>query len=120
MFVIEVIPIAKSVGVDSLSYFTGQAVPLGALVSVPLRKKTVQGIVTNIRPAADMKSEIKTATFALKKLDEVKSTEFFSKPFMDTVEATALYFATSAGSVLDILVPEYILGNVSKLKKPKV
>jgi primosomal protein N' len=119
MFVIEVIPIAKSVGIDTLSYFTTESVPLGALVSVPLRKKIVKGIVTNVKSAVDMKSEIKTATFAMKKLEKVKSTEFFSKAFMDTIEATANYFATSAGSVLDILVPEYILKNVAKLKKPK-
>ncbi len=120
MFVIEVIPIAKTVGVETLSYFTTQEVPLGAVVSVPLRKKLVQGIVTEVKAAADMKSEIKNATFALKKLDKIKSSEFFSKAFMETVEATATYFATSAGSVLDILVPEYILKNVSKLKKSKI
>jgi primosomal protein N' len=120
MFVIEVIPIAKSVGLETLSYFTTQEVPLGALVSVPLRKKVVQGIVTEVRPAADLKSEIKNATYALKKLDKIKSSEFFSRPFMDTIDATARYFATSAGTVLDILVPEYILKNVSKLKKSKI
>lgn len=119
MFVIEVIPIAKSVGVETLSYFTAQEVPLGALVSVPLRKKIIKGIVTEIKPALDMKSEIKNASFALKKLDRVKSSEFFTKPFMDTIDATASYFATSPGSVLDILVPEYILKNVGKLRKPK-
>jgi hypothetical protein len=75
--------------------------PSGAsrrIVSVPLRKKIVQGIVTEIKPAADMKSEIKNATFALKKLDKVKSTEFFSKAFMDTVDATALYLRHKRGS----------------------
>jgi primosomal protein N' len=118
MFVIEVIPIAKSVGVDTLSYFTAQEVPLGAIVSVPLRKKLVQGIVTDVKPAADLKSEIKNSAFALKKLDKVKSAEFFSATFMKTVDAAALYYATSSGSILDILAPEYILKNVGKLKKP--
>jgi primosomal protein N' len=116
MFVIDVIPIAKS-GVETLSYFTAQEVALGSIVSVPLRKKMVKGIAVNVRKAADMKSELRNATFALKKLDKVKSTEFFSKAFMGTVEAAAKYFATTAGSVLDILVPEYILKNISKLKK---
>lgn len=117
MFVIEVIPIAKSPGVDTLSYFTSQEVTLGAIVSVPLRSKTVKGIAIGIRPAVDMKSEIKSATYTLKKLDKVKSTDFFSKAFMETAQAVALYYATSVGSILNILVPEYILKNISKLKK---
>lgn len=120
MFVIEVIPIAKSVGLETLSYFSKDKVPLGAVVSVPLRKKMVKGIVTEVKTASDMKTEIKNASFALKKLDKIKSSEFFSKAFMDTIDVTAQYFATSSGSVLDILVPEYILKNISKLKKPKV
>ncbi len=120
MFVIEVIPIAKSVGIETLSYFTSQEVPLGALVTVPLRKKLVKALVTDIRSAADMKSEIKNSTFALKKLDKIKSTEFLSKAFMSTVEEAASYFATTPGSILDILVPEYILTNAAKLKTPKI
>ncbi len=117
MFIIEVIPIARAIGTDSLSYFTSQEIPLGAVVSVPLRKKMVQGIVIGIRSAAEMKEEIKNASFVLKKLDKVKSSEFFSPAFMETVKATADYYATSLGSVLDILVPEYILKNIGKLKK---
>lgn len=119
MFVIEVIPIAKTPGIDQLSYFTSQEVSIGAIVTVPLRKKLVRGIVMGIRPAQDMKSEIKSATFALKRLDKIKSTEFFSKAFMDTAKSTADYYATSVGAILDILVPDYILKNVGKLKKVK-
>ncbi len=117
MFIIEVIPIARAVGTEKLSYFTSQEVPLGAIVSVPLRKKLTQGIVIGVRRAVDMKSEIRGASFALKKLDKVKSAEFFSKAFMETAQATADYYATGLGSVLDILVPDYILKNISKLKK---
>ncbi len=117
MFIIEVIPIAKTPGTESLSYFTSQDVPIGAIVTVPLRKKMVRGIVMSIRSAEDMKSEIRQASFVLKKLDKIKSTEFFSKAFMDTARESADYYATSVGSILDILVPEYILKNIGKLKK---
>jgi len=119
MFIIEVIPIAKAAGLDSLSYFTSQEVLLGAIVTVPLRRKMVKGIVTGVRPAADMKSEIRNAPFALKKLDKVKSAEFFSREFMATAQASADYYATSIGAILDILVPEYILKNIGKLKRAK-
>ncbi len=116
MFIIEVIPIAKSIGTESLSYFTSHDVTLGAIVSVPLRNKIVQGIVISIRPAENMKSEIKNASFTLKKLDKIRSTEFFSDSFMDMAREASEYYATSVGNVLDILAPDYILKNVGKLK----
>lgn len=117
MFIIEVIPIGKSPGIETLSYFTSQEVMIGAIVSVPLRKKIVRALVIAIRSAADMKEEIKNSTFILKKLDKIKSTEFFSKAFIDTAQIAADYYATSVGSILNILVPEYILKNIGKLKK---
>lgn len=120
MFIIEVIPIAKALGTETLSYFTAQEVSLGAIVSVPLRKKMVQGIVVAMRSATDMKSEIKNADFALKKLGKIKSAEFFSKAFLETARTSADYYATSVGSILDILVPDYILKNISRLKKSGV
>ncbi len=119
MFIIEVIPIAKNLTAESLSYFTAKDVPLGAIVSIPLRKKMVKGIVIGVRPAEDMKEEIKSASFALKKLEEVKSTEFFSKAFMEMTRDAADYYATSVGSILNILAPEYILKNIGKLKTEK-
>jgi len=116
MFVIEVIPIVKSVGIDTLSYFTSKEIPLGAIVDIPLRKKIVKGIVTRVSKATDMKGDIKSAGFALKKLDKIKTSEFFSKEFMLMAEESANYFATSVGSIINILVPDYILKNVTKLK----
>src|SRR3989344_9135640 len=119
MNIIEVIPIAKGMSMDSLSYFTSKETPIGAIVDIPVRKKILHGLVVSTRKAEDIKSEVKSAPYPLKKLDKIKSTQFFSKEFMDTVEKVAEYYATNIGSVLDILVPEYILKNISKLKIQK-
>ncbi len=120
MFVIEVIPIAKGIGIQNLSYFTSKIVPIGAIVTVPLRNKMTQGIVISVRPAENMKSEIKNASFALKKLDKIKSTEFFQPSFIQTAQASADYHAASLGGILDIIVPDYILKNTTKLKTSKI
>lgn len=116
MFVIDVIPIVKAISSDTLSYFTAKDIPIGAIVSVPLRKKKVQGIVSSIREVKEAKSEIKNAGFALKKLEKVKSTEFFTEEFMEMAQESADYFATSIGSIIDILAPDYLLKNIGKLK----
>ena len=39
MKIIDVIPIAKGIPQEKLSYFTSKDVSIGALVSVPVRKK---------------------------------------------------------------------------------
>ncbi len=119
MYIIEVIPIAKSIGTDTLSYFTSKEIPQGAIVDIPLRKKIVQGIVVSVRSAEDIKSEIKNASFELKKLDKVKAKEFLSESFMNMAQEISDYYATSIGSVIKTLVPDYILKNVGKLKAPK-
>ncbi len=116
MFIIEVIPISKSVKVDTLSYFTSKELTIGSIVTVPLRSKNISAIVISIRKAEDIKTEIKSASFSLKKLDKVKSKEFFVKEFMEMVNEMARYNATSIGSVISTLVPEYLLKNINKFK----
>jgi primosomal protein N' len=115
MYVIEVIPISRAIGTNTLSYFTTKEVPIGAIVNVPLRSKTIHAIVSSIRKAEDMKGEIKSAKYTLKKIDKIKSTEFFSKAYMDMLREISEYYATSMGSVIDVLVPDYILKNTNKL-----
>ncbi len=119
MTIIEVIPIGKGITSDTLSYFTSIDVPLGAIVDIPLRSKTIQGIVVSVRNAEDIKSEIKKASFALKKVEKLKSNEFFSKEFILAAQKAANYYATSIGNVLDVLVPDYFLKNAHKFKVEK-
>jgi hypothetical protein len=51
MNIIEVIPVAKGLKTETLSYFGPETLAVGSVVSMPLRKKIVQGIVTAVRPA---------------------------------------------------------------------
>lgn len=116
MFIIEVIPISKGVRVDTLSYFSSKEINIGSIVKVPLRSKNINAIVIAIQKAEEIKSEIKNANFSLKKLDKVKSKEFFGKEFMEMVNELAIYNATSVGSVINSLAPDYLLKNINKLK----
>lgn len=120
MSVIEVIPIAKGFGAgmgsDTFSYFTSKEVPVGALVDVPVRSKTVSALVTAVRPVVDIKAEIKQAPYALRKVDKLNTIDFLSPAFIRAAESSALHYATSLGNVLNTLLPEYLLKNASKLK----
>src|SRR4051812_33763702 len=118
MNIIEVVPISRGIGTDVLSYFTSKEVPVGAIVDIPLRSKTIQGLVMNVRSVEDVKSEIKNAPYALRKVEKLKVTEFLPRAFMKAAEETALYYAGSLPSVLDTLLPDYLLKNAPKLKTP--
>ena len=59
MNIIEVIPISRGIGADTLSYFTSKEVSIGAIVDIQLRKKIVNGILISVKSAEKMISEIK-------------------------------------------------------------
>ena len=67
MNIISVIPVARGITKDTLSYFTKENVPLGSIVSIPLRSKTAHGLVIEVREVRDAKSEIKNLPYNLKK-----------------------------------------------------
>jgi primosomal protein N' len=124
MNIIEVIPVAKGLKTETLSYFGPETLVLGSVVSVPLRKKTVQGIVTTVRLAREIKSDIKQADFSLKKISVLKdkgknNRQFFLKEFIETAQSAAIYYVASTGSVLDALVPDVILKKSASLATPR-
>ena len=72
MNIVTVIPLARGIPTENLTYFTLKEIPLGSLVSVPLRKKFIDAIVINIESASNQKGSIKTSDFKLKKLENIK------------------------------------------------
>ena len=71
-YIVDVIPIARGIGKESLSYFTTLDLPLGALVSIPMRKRTVDAIVIGKREGADLRSQIRSAYYAIRKNKNLK------------------------------------------------
>jgi primosomal protein N' len=120
MNVIEVIPIKKGVMKSSLSYFTSQDLPIGSIVKVSIRNKIVKGIVISKKDIGEIKSDIKKAKFTLKKIENVKATNFFNKEFLISVENTANYFIGNVGNTFNLIVPDYFLENIDKLKTKKL
>ncbi len=116
MKVVHVIPISKGILSERLSYFTSQDVPLGSTVSVPLRKKIVHAIVVEKEDVSDIKSNLKSSTFALRKMENVESHELLSEEFIESVKETADYYASSTGSLLHTLVPKILLSNLNSIK----
>jgi len=118
MNVITVIPLTRSKILGELSYFTASDVPIGAIVSVPIRSKNVHAIVTSSQPVSDLKSDIKGASYTMKKLGKVRATAFFPAHFMDACRSLADYYSASVGAIINSLFPEGLLEEAKKIAAP--
>ena len=116
MRIITVIPISRGISKDTLTYFTNREVPVGSIVSVPLRNKTTYGLVTASRQAQEIKSEIKSLSYSIKKVEKISARTFLSPAFIKACQKIADYNASSVGSVLSALIPKSILEGSDKLK----
>ena len=119
MRIIEVSPMAKGISRETLTYFTAEDILPGAIVEVPVRNRTVTAFVLSSRDAHHLKSEIKSASFTLKKLGKLKSSHFFLPSFIECARATSPYFVSYTGAVLNALIPKVVLeyAEHSKVKK---
>ncbi|MDE2038028.1 MAG: hypothetical protein KGI69_02285 [Patescibacteria group bacterium] len=118
MNIITVIPITRSKVAPELSYFTASDVPVGAIVTVPLRSKAIHAVVSGSRPAADLKAEIKSAPFEIRKLGAVKASAFFPAAFLEACAALAEHYAATTGAVLRSLVSETVLESAGRIPPP--
>ncbi|KKU78729.1 MAG: Primosomal protein N' [Parcubacteria group bacterium GW2011_GWA2_47_7] len=109
MHIITVAPIKRGIPIDELSYFTMDDVLPGTLVTVPLRGRLTPALVIRSTPAHQMKSEIKHAKFAIKKLETVHARNFFRKEFIEACETTGKYFAASTGAVIHSAFPSALV-----------
>jgi primosomal protein N' (replication factor Y) len=111
MKIVNVVPIAKGISQENLSYFTSKNINAGALVTVPLRKKNVPAIVSSVHEIKHLKASLKKTQFALKSVKSIKSSEFLAPEFIESCRKIAKFFISSLGAVIKDLVPQAILEN---------
>ncbi|MBI3632208.1 MAG: primosomal protein N' [Candidatus Vogelbacteria bacterium] len=109
--VVKVTPITKSPFNEDLSYFTTKEVEIGALVLISLRKSDILGVVTSIAQADELKSDLKSSDFGLKKIERIISNSALSPAFIEAARESAQYFVTSPGQIIRYLTPKSILDN---------
>ncbi len=120
MRIVTVIPISRGINKDTLTYFTQKDIVMGSIVSIPLRSKTVFGLVVGSKIAQEIKSELKSLTYNIKKIDNIESRYFLSDSFIESAQKIADYNTGSVGSVLSALIPKTILeGNKDLSYTPK-
>ncbi len=116
MKIIDVIPIAKGILQEKLSYFTSKEVSVGALVSVPVRKKEIPAIVSAVSDAKESKTSLKGSDFSIKPVKSIISANFITPEFLEACKEIAEYYLSTHGSVIKDFVPQAILESGSKPK----
>jgi len=109
MKILTVIPVAKGVFRENLTYFTSKDIRAGALVGVPVRKKIVPAIVVSSREIKTAKTAVKKSEFALKPIKSVKAESFFLPEFIEACEKISDYFISPIGAAVREFVPKNIL-----------
>ncbi|HEY4512242.1 MAG TPA: hypothetical protein VJH63_01120 [Candidatus Paceibacterota bacterium] len=111
MKLLSILPIARGVRKEILTYFSSDNISLGTIVSIPIRKKTIPGIIVESKDALEAKAEIKEMPFAIKKIIRHKDSAALPDWLMKAAKNIAKDNATSAGAVIAALVPKIALEN---------
>ncbi|OGI87170.1 hypothetical protein A2995_02025 [Candidatus Nomurabacteria bacterium RIFCSPLOWO2_01_FULL_33_24] len=116
MKIINVIPITKNIYKENLTYFSANDIPIGAIVSVPIRKKFVDALVISTNDLIKEKTSVKLSAFNLRKVQAIKGPAFFSPEFLKTCLEISRYFVSSPGIIINSLLPKKILNEYKKIK----
>lgn len=116
MYILTVIPIARGVQKEYLSYFSTNEIDLGTIVSVPVRSRNIDAIVVANENARVLKSDLKNSSFQLKKITSVKGEAPFTKAFFQTCERMKEYSVSGTGAIIDAMLPKVFLENMKDLK----
>ena len=112
MYITTVIPIARGIPFDTLSYYVNDDLLAGTLVTIPFGKQTIHGIVTETVSIAEAKSMIKSASFTLKKVKTIlgitPSIRAAAVALAHTSALTLTPIGTLAGNVIPQTLFDYI------------
>jgi len=105
MYIITVIPLARGIAKETLSYYTKEWLPVGVAITVQIRNKEIPGIVASCVSAREQKAAIKSATFSLKRIVDPKPRRIVLDEFIDAANVVATLHASTTGAVLHSVLP---------------
>lgn len=114
MYVVTIIPVARGIFKEELSYFSTFPVTVGDMATVQARNQEIKGLVVAVRSARDLKSELKQTRFSLKKILRTESSSI-SPALLAVAIYGGAYFAANISQVLGSMFPKRILPHLQLL-----
>ncbi len=116
MFVVRVMPIARGVFKDHLTFFSRTPLPVGSVVTTSVRSRPTPSLVLESKDVREEKLDLKSAEFSLKKISPVaKPKRIFTNAFIAAVKETALWHGVHEGAVLAALTSGVLLSSLPQL-----
>jgi len=109
--IIDVVPLTRISlsGNQSFSYLSSEKIYKGSLVSVPLFKRKVGGVVIGNQPDFPRNGNIK-----LKKIEEIIEEDFLDEKQIVLAKFISDYYFSSLGTVLKLFVPKRVRARANK------
>lgn len=117
MQLLQVIPLTQSIDTEVLTYFSAKKAPLGSLVSVPLRKKTILAICVVAEDVVNMKTQLRGAEYQIRNVTEIHENQLFSPAFLKMAQSMRGYYATTTGRIISRMSSRHVLKNLEDLKQ---
>jgi primosomal protein N' len=114
--IVTVIPIARGIPFDVLTYYAPVPLRPGTLVKVPLGRQSIHGFVTETAPLKDLKAFVKNATFSLKKISAVVSHIPYFEAVTTALKATGTQTLAPVGAVAAAVIPQILFEYLSPEK----
>jgi primosomal protein N' len=118
MYTVEVMPIQQGTFKGTLSFFSREAVPIGSVVTAPVRRRMLPCLVVSVVDVREQKLSLKGADFALKKLGTATPRQLFGSDVMEALTRAALWHGTTVGTVVSELVFSALLMSPRVLASP--
>lgn len=104
-------PLTSGLPFDSLSYFSKDEITLGSLVSITIKKRKIPGIVISAQNIEDERMSIKSASFAIKKINEKDRQDFIDEELINAITLAGDITLSYLPNLLRTLIPERLLEN---------
>ena len=122
MYIIEVIPLQhlpKNVS-QILSYYHKGPLEKGIIVEVQVQTKKILALVLNCTPIENLKNELKSNSFTLKKISKViTSKPIVDKTFWNISKFISSYYFDDLTRVIKILLPTNLKSLIKTLNQPQ-
>ena len=109
MYILSIIPIARGIPFNTLSYYNTDALSVGTLVELPFGKQTITGLVHECTSLIEAKTSIKQATFSLKRIKKVIGVSHYSTALVEGLREASAKTLTPIGSLAGVVINELFI-----------
>ncbi len=107
MHLVTVIPLKRKLPEGSLSYITTTKIPIGSIISVPIKKKNEYALVVESVPAIDAKNYLKSLPYSLVKLNNPDILNKLDKKFLESLILFSKFSLCELSSLIRSITKSY-------------